>query len=55
MYINDEFYIHAYDLQKRLFISRRERIKGEALSPCCMEADDVDYEMAQGKNREIQP
>ncbi len=50
---NKEFYIHVDDTPKRLFISRPESIKGTALSPCCMSPDDVDYEMAQGKNTEI--
>lgn len=49
----DEFFIHVSDTPKRLFISRPESIKGDALSPCCMTPDDVDYEMAQGKNPEI--
>ena len=48
-----EFFIHASDTPKRLFISRPESIKGDALSPCCMTPDDVDYEMSTGKNREI--
>ena len=49
----DEFFIHVSDTPKRLFISRPESIKGDAFSPCCMTPDDVDYEMAQGKNSEI--
>ena len=49
----DEFFIHVDDAPKRLFISRPESIKGDALSPCCMTPDDVDYEMATGKNPEI--
>lgn len=48
-----EFFIHVNDTPKRLFISRPESIKGDALSPCCMTPDDVDYEMARGKNPEI--
>ena len=48
-----EFFIHVSDTPKRLFISRPESIKGDALSPCCMTPDDVDYEMSTGKNREI--
>ena len=50
---NKEFFIHASDTPKRLFISRPENIKGDALSPCCMTPDDVDYEMSTGKNSEI--
>lgn len=49
----DEFFIHVDDTPKNLFISRPESIKGDAFSPCCMTPDDVDYEMAQGKNPEI--
>lgn len=49
----DEFFIHVSDIPKRLFISRPESIKGTAFSPCCMTADDVDYEMATGKDPEI--
>ena len=48
-----EFFIHVSDTPKRLFISRPESIKGDALSPCCMTPDDVDYEMSTGKNSEI--
>ena len=49
----DEFFIHVDDTPKRLFISRPESIKGDAFSPCCMTPDDVDFEMATGKNPEI--
>ena len=49
----DEFFIHVDDEPKNLYISRPESIKGEALSPCCMTPDDVDYEMEKGKNPEI--
>lgn len=48
-----EFFIHISQTEKRLFISRPESIKGTALSPCCMTPDDVDFEMATGKNPEI--
>ena len=50
---NEEFFIHVSDIPKRLFISRPESIKGDALSPCCMTPDDVDYEMSTGKHPEI--
>ena len=50
---NEEFFIHVSDTPKRLFISRPESIKGDALSPCCMTSDDVDYEMSTGKHTEI--
>lgn len=50
---NEEFFIHVSDTPKRLFISRPESIKGDALSPCCMTEDDVDYEMSTGKHPEI--
>lgn len=49
----DEFFIHTSETEKRLFISRPESIRGTAFSPCCMSADDVDYEMSFGKNPEI--
>lgn len=39
-------------LSDELYVSRSERIKTDALSPCCMSPDDVDYEMSRGKNRE---
>lgn len=45
--------IHVDDEEKNLYISRTENIKSEALSPCCMTIDDVDYEMSKGKNKEI--
>lgn len=48
-----EFFIHANDTQKHLYITRTENIKSTALSPCCMTPDDVDYEMAKGKNAEM--
>jgi len=48
-----EFFIHVDDEPKNLYISRPERIKSDALSPCCMTPDDVDYEMEKGKNPEI--
>ena len=48
-----EFFIHASDTPKQLFVSRHERIKGDALSPCCMTPDDVNYEMSTGKDPEI--
>lgn len=50
---DDEFFIHADDISKRLYISRPERIKTDALSPCCMTPDDVEYEMATGKHNEV--
>lgn len=50
---NNEFFIYTDDESKNLYISRSESIKGDAFSPCCMSPDDVDYEMAKGKNSEI--
>ena len=50
---NKEFFIKTDETEKRLFISRPDRIKGTALSPCCMSPDDVDYEMAKGKHSEM--
>ena len=49
----NEFFIHVSDTPKRLYISRTDNIKSTAYSPCCMTPDDVDYEMATGKNPEI--
>ncbi len=48
-----DFFIHVEDAQKNLYVTRTENIKSDALSPCCMTQDDVDYEMAMGKNPEI--
>lgn len=50
---NKEFFIHASETEKQLFVSRTENIKGDAFSPCCMTPDDVEYEMASGKHPEI--
>lgn len=50
---SEEFFIHVSQTEKRIFISRQESIKSDALSPCCMTPDDVDYEMSTGKNPEI--
>lgn len=50
---NNEFFIHVNDTPKRLFVSRSERIKSDAFSPCCMTPDDVDYEMSTDKHSEI--
>lgn len=48
-----EFFIHVNDTPKWLRVTRTENIKSTAFSPCCMTPDDVDYEMASGKNPEI--
>lgn len=48
-----EFWIHSTETNKHLFVTRTERIKSDALSPCCMTPDDVDYEMAQGKHSQM--
>ncbi|MBR5343148.1 MAG: hypothetical protein IK149_04555 [Oscillospiraceae bacterium] len=50
---NEEFFIHTSMEDKRLYMTRHDRIKSKSLSPCCMGADDVDYEMQFGKNPEI--
>lgn len=50
---NKEFFIHVGQTEKRLFISRTEKIKSNALSPCCMTPDDIDFEMGAGKHPEI--
>ncbi len=48
-----EFFIHASDTNKNLHITRPQSIRGTAFSPCCMGANDVDYEMSKGKHPEI--
>jgi len=53
MKASEEFFIHIDDEPKNLYISRSESIKMDALSPCCMYPDDVDYEMSKGKHSEI--
>ena len=50
---NEEFFIHTSMEDKRLYLTRRDRVRSNALSPCCMGAADVDYEMQRGKNPEI--
>jgi len=43
--------ICADDSEKTLFVTRPKENKSGALSPCNMSCDDVDYEMARGKDR----
>jgi len=45
--------ICADDSEKTLFVTRPKENKSGALSPCNMSCDDVDYEMARGKDRRI--
>ncbi len=49
--MQDEFFIHVTDSAKRLYVSRP--VKSDALSPCCMAPEDVDFEMGFGKDAEI--
>ncbi len=49
----DEFYISAYDSHKRLFATRPKIRKSNALSPCDMTPEDVDFEMQFGKDPEV--
>ena len=51
--MENEFFIHVDDTPKRLFASRPKVNKTGSFKPCDMTPDDVDYEMATGKNREI--
>ncbi len=53
MAAQSEFFIHVQDEEKNLYVTRTENIKSDALSPCCMTPDDVDYEMSKGKNPEM--
>lgn len=53
MALNKEFFIRVSQVEKRLFISRPESIRSDALSPCCMTPADVEYEMSTGKNTEM--
>lgn len=48
-----EFFIHVSDAEKNLVMTRTERIRSKALSPCEMAAEDVDYEMAKGKDPHV--
>lgn len=51
--VGNEFFIHAGDSDKRLFVSRKSSIHSDALSPCCLNAEEVEYEMSCGKHSEI--
>ena len=53
--MDSDFFInvHASDIKRRLFVSRQKENKSDALSPCDMTPDDVDFEMSQEKDRRI--
>ena len=51
--MNPEFFIHASEDAKHLYMSRTDRIKSDAFSPCEMTPDDVDYEMSRGKHPQV--
>ena len=53
MFDYEQFFIHAFDAEKNLHITREMPGKTTELSPCDMGADDVDYEMQFPKNREM--
>lgn len=53
MFDYEQFFIHAGDPEKNLHITRYKPRRSTALSPCDMDADDVDYEMQFPKNREM--
>lgn len=45
--------INCNDESRRLYISRDIKRSTSALSPCDMNADEIDYEMSRGKNRQV--
>lgn len=49
----EEWKIHVKDDDKRLYVTRNTYNPNGPLSPCNMTPNDVDYEMAKGKNRKI--
>ena len=51
--LSHNWFIHADDTDKRLYVSRKKPNPSGALSPCNMSPDDVDYEMSQGKNKKV--
>ena len=50
---NQEFFLSTDMSEKRLYITRPERIQSAALSPCCMGPEEIAYEMQFEKNPEI--
>lgn len=51
--LRHDWYIHASDKEKRLYVSREKTNPSGAFSPCNMSPDDVDYEMGKGKNKKV--
>ena len=51
--LSHDWFIHADDKDKRLYVSREKPNPSGALSPCNMSPDDVDYEMSKGKNKKV--
>ena len=53
MFDYEQFFIHTSDDEKRLFNTRYIRKPSDPLSLTNLTPDDVDYEMQQGKNRDM--
>lgn len=53
MFDYEQFFIYAGDSEKNLHITREKPRKSDALLPCDMGPDDIDYEMQFPKNREM--
>ena len=51
--LRHDWFIHASDKEKNLYVSREKPNPSGAFSPCNMFPDDVDYEMSKGKNRKV--
>ena len=51
--LRHDWFIHANDKNKNLYVSREKPNPSGAFSPCNMSPDDVDYEMSKGKNRKV--
>ena len=51
--LSHDWFIHADDRDKRLYVSREKSNPSGAFSPCNMSPDDVDYEKRKGKNPKI--
>ena len=49
--LRHDWFIHANDKNKNLYVSREKPNPSGAFSPCNMSPDDVVYEMSKGKNR----
>ena len=51
--LSHDWFIHADNKHKRLYVSRKKPNPSGAFSPCNMSPDDVDYEMSTGKNKKV--